>query len=214
VPSSPSLPSLELIRSRTLEHYEANAQDFWDGTRDHDVSQNYSAFLSAMPNDRPLRLLDFGCGPGRDLVALRLRGHEMVGLDGCAAFVEMARAHSGCEVLHQDFFELRLREAPFDGVFANASLFHVPSALLPTVLGQLYDALVPGGVLFCSNPRSLHGRDVEGFQGGRYGSYLTFESWSKLVSDAGFRLEQHYLRPSGRPAAQQPWLATVSRKPG
>src|SRR4051812_3213709 len=153
----PPLPVLRAVAERTLAHYEAGAASFWEGTRGHDVSQNLDALLAALPSRKGLRILDFGCGPGRDLANLRDLGHAPTGLDGCAAFVEMARAHSGCPVLAQSFFELELLPATFDGIFANASLFHVPRATLPRVLQDLFTALVPGGVLFCSNPRALGG---------------------------------------------------------
>lgn len=208
-------PSSQLseIAARTLLHYETGADEFWRGTRDHDVTQNLAALLDALGGEAPRSILDFGCGPGRDLVALRQRGHLAVGLDGCAAFVRMARAHSGCEVLHQSFFELDLTGRTFDGVFANASLFHVPRSCLPAVLAALRAAIVPGGVLFCSNPRSFE-RDSEGWQGQRYGSFLTIETWTAVISAAGFEVERTFLRPSGQPPAQQPWLAITSRNPG
>ncbi|MEO8905598.1 MAG: class I SAM-dependent methyltransferase [Polyangiaceae bacterium] len=209
---APNVPELKEIATRTLGHYNANAERFWEGTRDHDVTQNYEALLGALGNAAPLRLLDFGCGPGRDLVALSALGHTLTGLDGSAKFVRMAREHSGCAVLEQSFFELDLGEARFDGVFANASLFHVPRALLPRVLAELFASLVPGGVLFCSNPRSFD-VDSEGFNGERYGSYLTTEGWLSAIALAGFVVEQHYFRPAGLSPAQQPWLAVVARKP-
>jgi SAM-dependent methyltransferase len=205
-------PALHEIAARTLAHYEANAAPFWAGTRDHDVTQNYAALLDALGGRAPLRILDFGCGPGRDLVALSALGHAVTGLDGAPAFVRMARANSGCAVLEQSFFELDLGQAVFDGVFANASLFHVPRGVLPRVLGQLFASLVPGGVLFCSNPRSFD-RDWEGWQGERYGSYLTIGGWCELISAAGFSIERHFLRPPHQPPAEQPWLAIVARKP-
>jgi trans-aconitate methyltransferase len=200
------------IAARTLGHYNENAARFWEGTRDHDVTQNYQALLAALGNRASLRLLDLGCGPGRDLVLLSAMGHVMTGLDGSAEFVRMARERSGCPVLEQSFFELSLGEARFDGVFANASLFHVPQALLPRVLGQLRASLVPGGVLFCSNPRSFDA-DHEGFNGERYGSYLTSETWLRLIREAGFSVEHHYFRPSDKPPSEQPWLAVVARRP-
>ena len=205
-------PALSETADRTLGHYNANAERFWQGTRDHDVTQNYQALLGALGNGAPLRLLDFGCGPGRDLVALSALGHRLTGLDGSAELVRMAREHSGCTVLEQSFFELDLGETRFDGVFANASLFHVPRALLPRVLGELRVSLVPGGVLFCSNPRSFD-VDHEGFNGERYGSYLTTESWLEQITAAGFSIERHYFRPAEQPPSEQPWLAVVARKP-
>jgi SAM-dependent methyltransferase len=203
---------LREIEARTLAHYEANAERFWEGTRDHDVSQNLSAMLDAIGGAPPHRILDLGCGPGRDLVTLRAMGHAPVGLDGCEAFVRMALSRSGCEVLHQSFFDLRLPPASFDGVFANASLFHVPRAELGAVLAALRDALVPGGVLFCSNPRSFD-VDGEGWQGERHGTYLTIAGWTDVIGVAGFALERQYLRPAGASEAEQPWLAMVWRKP-
>jgi SAM-dependent methyltransferase len=202
---------LDEIATRTLAHYQRNAVSFREGTRDHDVTQNYSALIDALGGKTGLRILDFGCGPGRDLTAFRALGQLPTGLDGCEAFATYAQADTGCEVLHQNFFELDLGARQFDGVFANASLFHVPLELLPSVLAELRCALVPNGVLFCSNPRAFHGYE-EGWQGERYGCYLTIEGWTEVIAAAGFDLEKHYLRPSGKPAAQQPWIAMVWRK--
>ena len=193
----------------TIAHYDRHAAAFWEGTRDHDVGQNRAALLDAIEGPRPFAILDFGCGPGRDLCQFRAIGHDAVGLDGSAAFVAMARAQSGCAVLHQDFLALSLPAARFDGVFANASLFHVPRAALPRVLGQLHATLKPRGVLFASNPR---GNNEEGVSGERYGCYHDLEGWRGFVTAAGFVELRHYYRPRGLPRERQPWLATVWRK--
>ncbi len=200
---------LEALAIRTVAHYDATATSFRAGTWDHDVSQNYAALLGAIGKAAPLAILDFGCGPGRDLAYFKSIGHTPVGLDGSARFVEMAREATGCEVLHQSFLALDLPKGRFDGVFANASLFHVPTQELSRVLGQIHDALVDDGVLFCSNPR---GDDAEGFSGERYSAFHTFESWRTYVTGAGFREVDHYYRPAGKPRSEQPWLATVWRK--
>ncbi len=200
--------ALSEISASTLGHYEQRAEQFWEGTRDHDVSQNRDALLRHL-SVNPARILDFGCGPGRDLIAFTNAGHEAIGLDGAAAFCTMARSHSGCEVLHQDFLALSLPSVAFDGIFANASLFHVPSQELPRVLDELHAALRPDGVLFASNPR---GDNSEGFNGARYGSYHDYPRWSAMVTERGFVELEHYYRPPGRPRHEQPWLATVFRK--
>ena len=200
---------LEKIAAGTLAHYEQRAEAFRTGTRDHDVSQNIAALLRHIQGDPPFTLLDFGCGPGRDLRTLAGLGHTAIGLDGVAAFAVMARADSGCEVWQQDFLKLDLPDALFDGIYANASLFHVPSQELLRVLGQLRAALKPGGVLFSSNPR---GMNEEGWNGSRYGAYHDLQAWRGFLSDAGFVELEHYYRPPGLAREQQPWLATVWRK--
>jgi len=202
---------LATISRLTLAHYDRHADDFWRGTRHHDVSQNIAALLEHIEGEPPLRILDFGCGPGRDLKAFAMLGHAATGLEGSAAFAAMARAHCGCEVWQQDFLALDLPPACFDGVFANAALFHVPSQELPRVLRELRTSLKPRGVLFCSNPR---GHNEEGWADGRYGVFHDFESWRRYLGAAGFAELAHYYRPAGLPRARQPWLATVWRRQG
>jgi SAM-dependent methyltransferase len=200
---------LHNIVSLTLEHYEKRAADFWSGTRDHDVSQNRDALLRHIEGTAPFTILDLGCGPGRDLKAFSELGHTAVGVEAAPTFAAMARSHSGCEVLEQDFLKLDLPPERFEGIFANASLFHVPGQELPRVLGELRAALKARGVLFSSNPR---GDNEEGWNRGRYGAYWDYDAWRRFVEDAGFSEIEHYYRPPGLPRAQQPWLASVWRK--
>lgn len=197
------------IVAGTLAHYEQRAQEFRAGTLDHDVRQNVAALLRHIRGTPPFTILDFGCGPGRDLKTFSLLGHRAIGLEGTSAFVAMAREHSGCEVWQQDFLALDLPAASFDGIFANASLFHVPSRELPRVLRQLHSALRQDGVLFASNP---HGDNQEGWNRGRYGAYHDLATWRGYQSAAGFVEIEHYYRPTGLPREQQPWLATVARR--
>ena len=208
-PSLLSVAELDTIAATTLGHYEANADAFWAGTRDHDVQQNRDALLRHIGGPAPHTILDLGCGPGRDLIAFGGLGHRAIGLDGSARFCELARLHSGCQVLHQNLLALELPAATFDGIFANAVLFHVPLQELPQVLSALWVALVPDGVFFCSNPR---GDNQEGWQADRYGCYHDHARWQKIVSACGFDELEHYYRPPGLVCARQPWLATVYRK--
>lgn len=201
--------ALNELVNRTLGHYHERAVDFWEGTRDHDVSQNIEALLRHICGTPPFDLLDFGCGPGRDLRDLTARGHRVVGLEGAPALAELARGHSGREVWPQNFLRLDLPPARFDGVFANASLFHVPRPALPRVLRQLHATLRPAGVLFSSNPR---GNNEEHVQGARYGAYHDLGAWRGYLTAAGFAELEHYYRPPGLPREQQGWLASVWRR--
>jgi SAM-dependent methyltransferase len=200
---------LDQITAATLDHYNERAAEFWSGTRDHDVKQNIDALLRHIRGTPPFDILDFGCGPGRDLASFRALGHAPVGLEGSPSFAAMAREHSGCEVWEQNFLALALPAGRFHGIFANASLFHVPGQELPRVLGQLHAALRPDGVLFTSNPR---GNNEEGWNRGRYGAYHDLESWRAFLKAAQFAELEHYYRPAGLPREQQPWLASAWRR--
>jgi len=212
----PDKPSNALDKARlrriseiTIGHYDRSAEDYWDGTRNHDVSQNYEALLEAIEGDPPYAILDLGCGPGRDLRYFRSLGHDVMGLDGSMKFVAMARRYSECDVLHQSFLTMNLPVNRFDGIFANASLFHVPSQELPRVLAEIAESLKPRGVLFSSNPR---GNNEEGLSGDRYSCFFDLTTWRNYVTAAGFFEVQCYFRPPGLPCHKQPWLVTVWRK--
>jgi SAM-dependent methyltransferase len=135
-------------------------------------------------------------------------GHIAVGLDGSARFAFMAR-DQGFEVWEQNFLKLELPSNRFDGIFANASLFHVPSQELPRVLTELYATLKPRGVLFSSNPR---GQNEEGWSDERYGVFHDLVTWRRFMQGAEFVELEHYYRPSGLPRDQQAWLASAWRK--
>ncbi|OWS71344.1 SAM-dependent methyltransferase [Polynucleobacter aenigmaticus] len=198
-----------LISQTTIAHYDQNAVTYYEGTKDHDVSQNIDALLSTIKTEPPFHILDFGCGPGRDLQTFAKLGHVAVGLEGSKEAAQIAKTKSGCEILVQDFFNLSLPDNTFDGIFANASLFHIPNKLLPKVLSNLWACLKPNGILFSSNPR---GNNEEVWYGDRFGSYHDLESWRSFMTDAKFTEIEHYYRPSGLPIEQQPWLASVWKK--
>jgi SAM-dependent methyltransferase len=210
--TSPAPPFAAPAPSRaTIAHYDRHAEAYRSAALGHAIPENHAAFLSALPGGRASDLLDLGCGAGRDLAALKEAGHRVLGLDGSPAAAAMARAHSGCAVLVQDFLALDLAPASFDGIFANASLFHVPSAELPRVLADLSAALRPGGVLFANNPV---GAGEEGWAEDRWICLWQPRRWSATVAAAGFRKILEFRRPPGRPRSEQLWLATLWRKPG
>jgi len=209
--SSTDDEQLQAISERTIGHYEQTAASFWLGTCDHDTSQNIGTLLHYIEASTPCRILDLGCGPGRDLLHFQKAGHIATGLDGSKVFCKMARDWSGCEVLHQSFLTLKLPSNEYHGIFANASLFHVPQSALDRVLLELHQTLAAEGVLLVSNPR---GENQARWNGDRYGVYHTKDAWVERVAGAGFELLEHYYRPQGKPRHQQPWLVTVWRKSG
>jgi SAM-dependent methyltransferase len=202
--------SADEICTLTLASYEADAKAYQQATahraREADHALFFRYLALAFPTTAAYDLLDVGCGPGRDLARFRALGHRAVGLDGCPSFVAMARAASAGLVLHQDLRRLRLVPSSFDGIFASASLFHLPQTALPTTLESLARALRPRGVLFTLNPR---GADRTGFSGERYCCFLRFSTWRTLLGRAGFRLLDHEYRPLNQPRRRQQWIAAA-----
>ncbi len=198
------------ICTLTLASYEAEADAYREATAGRERDADRALFMRhlalAFPDSHSYDLLDLGCGPGRDLAWFRAAGHRAVGLDGCARFVAMAQAAAGCPVLHQDLRLLRLAPRSFDGIFASASLFHLPQTVLPATLDALSTALRPGGLLFTLNPR---GADRTGWSGDRYCLFLRFSTWRRLLRDARFQLRTREDRPTFVPARRQQWIAAV-----
>ena len=209
----------------TIADYDAVAAAFDAGNKDHDVSQNIDALLGSIAagragdalggaagTERPI-IVDLGCAGGRDLIALTARGCEAWGVEGSPAFCELARrAAPGCTVLEQDFVDMDLPAETFDGAFANASLFHVPSEALPDVLRRIFESLKPGGVFFASNAHGF-GEDKEGWTDGRtpatrsWVCWLSEATWRRYCEAAGFTFLHSYYRGSSKA-----FLATVWRK--
>jgi SAM-dependent methyltransferase len=195
----------EQIAERTVQHYDmlANSYDelfgIKDYTKDYDVTENIKAFLGHINGDGPFKILDLGCGRGRALKTFTELGHDPTGLDGAQNFVKMAREHSRCEVLHQNLLALKLLPHHFDGVFANASLYHVPTRALLQVLLQLHATLKPGSVLFSLNPV---GTGYEGwFDEQRYGVLHHPDVWRSYMKNAGFAELRCFFRPREEPPA-------------
>jgi SAM-dependent methyltransferase len=201
---------MEQLEQVTIAEYQTTAESFRDGTWDHDVSQNRAALMAAMPNN-PGRILDFGCGPGRDIVAFQSAGHEVIGLDATPAFVEMAKQIGG-EVWQQNFLNLDLPEQFFDGIFANASLLHVPQAEMLRVLKDLYRSLIPDGAIMMSLARGQGEGFVDRLTGQRYTSYWEYETIVPLLEQAGFKIDHHYYRPPGLPKPMQSWVVVVAKR--
>jgi SAM-dependent methyltransferase len=197
----------------TIAEYQTTAESFREGTWEHDVSQNRQALVAAMPS-YPGRILDLGCGPGRDIVAFQADGHEVIGLDATPAFVVMAHQAGGGEVWQQNFLNLDLPEQFFDGIFANASLLHVPQTDMLRVLQNLYRSLVAGGAIMMSLARGNGEGFVDRLTGQRYTSYWEYETIAPLIEQAGFLINHHYYRPPGLPPAMQSWLVVVANRSG
>jgi SAM-dependent methyltransferase len=129
----------------TIEYYNKNAEAFRKRTLDCNMAPAYHAFLAHLPPGA--HILDAGCGPGRDTLEFLRHGFRVTAFDASSAMVEMAAQATGQPVLRLRFQDIDFQEA-FDGIWACASLLHVPAAEIDDVFRRLIRALKPGGVFY------------------------------------------------------------------
>jgi len=143
------LPRAELRAAMSSTHrfYEDQAEEYFQRTVSADLSHLYEQFLPHVA--RGGRILDVGCGSGRDLRAFMQKGFRAVGIDSSRALVELARSFSGAECVTGRIEEM-VFDGQFDGVWACASLLHLPRSAIDDALDRIHKALVAGGVLFAS----------------------------------------------------------------
>lgn len=141
--------------NQTLNYYNENAAAFCEGTLNADMSHLYGCFLQHIPAGG--KILDLGCGSGRDSFAFLRKGYQVEAVDGSSELCRLASEFIGQPVRCMDFEELDYEEE-FDGVWACASLLHVEKSRIPSVLMKIHHALKPGGVLYFSFKRGTSER--------------------------------------------------------
>ena len=143
----------------SIQFYEDNADDFFRRSVDADMAQGWAAFGALV---RPGgRVLDAGCGSGRDTLALAKQGFRITPIEASPKLAALASAHTGLPVAVMTFDQIVWRDV-FDGIWACASLLHVPRADLPEVMRRLRDALVTGGVWWMSFKYGAEERQASG----------------------------------------------------
>lgn len=175
-----AVPSID----RTLQYYEQNALSYAQMTNALSMAPELSRFIEMLrPGDR---VLDAGCGAGRDLLALRQAGMTAIGLDLSPSLATIARSHSGCEVVVGDLRDPPFEDSSFEGLWAAASLLHLTRTEIPHVLDRLQRLLVPGGSFFASvkaGPAPGQEADDE-----RHFTYFEPDEWRTLLEAAGFSI--------------------------
>lgn len=131
----------------SIQFYEQNAEDFFRRSVDADMARGHEEFTTLLKPGT--RVLDAGCGSGRDALAFSRAGFQVTAIEASPNLAALARTHTGLPVLVMTFDQVDWRET-FDGVWACASLLHVPRAELFSVVRRLRDALIPGGVFWMS----------------------------------------------------------------
>lgn len=163
----------------TLEFYDADPEGYFDSTFSRDISATVARFASGLPEGA--RILDLGCGSCRDTLVLRGMGFDVVPADGSEGMRRIVKERLGIDVVPVRFDDIPWNEE-FDGVWACASLLHVPSADLPDIFRSIRRTLRPGGSFFCSFKLG----DFEGERNGRRYTDMDADRLKKVLISAGF----------------------------
>lgn len=190
----------------TLAYYKEHAAAFAENTRKLGFTEIQDRFLSYLRKGD--RILDFGCGSGRDAKYFLDRGYLVKATDGCRQMCELAHAYTGLDVKCMRFEELDDRER-YEGIFACASILHVKKKDLPDVLKKMCNALKKYGVMYVSFKYG----DFEGVRNGRYFSDFTEETFrERIASVPELIIEEIWLSEDVRKDKEGTWLNAILRK--
>ena len=189
--------------NRTINYYNENAEIFFQDTACADMSHLYQRFLPLIPAGG--RILDLGCGSGRDSRYFLKQGYQVTAIDGSAELCRLASKYIGQEVLCIDFRDLAFENC-FDGVWACASLLHVPRDSIKDILARIYRALACSGVLYASFRRTKESEPAES------GSSMTTMK-TLFTEEDGWEICENLLTGDVREGREgEQWVNVVVRK--
>ncbi|MEZ0537674.1 class I SAM-dependent methyltransferase [Caldicellulosiruptoraceae bacterium PP1] len=160
----------------TIRYYDENALDFFQNTKDANMKDLYAIFLSYLPEKA--KILDLGCGSGRDTKYFLDKGYDVVALDGSIEMVKLSSEYTGRKTLYMKFEDIDFHEE-FDGIWACASLLHVSRSNIDNIFKKIYNALKKDGILFAS---FKYGNKEE-YRNGRFFNYYDQESFTLLINN-------------------------------
>lgn len=190
-----------IMKTATIDYYDKNASTYADSTIHTDMGVSRERFLALLKPGA--RILDFGCGSGRDTNYFLEQGFDVCAADGSEQMCRVASANTGIAVKHMYFLQLDDREM-YDGIWACASILHLKRDELPEMLQKIRNALRPDGVFYTSFKYGA----FEGERDGRYFTYLTEETLSELMRTVnGFRVTQQWISDDALPKQRhERWL--------
>lgn len=192
---------------KTIDYYNQNAELFIEGTRAVDFTKIQNLFIESLP--KGARILDFGCGSGRDTKYFLEQGYQVDAMDGSIELCKSASAYTGISVQHRYFEELEEIET-YDGIWACASILHLKKKELPEILGKMSRALKKGGIMYLSFKYGT----FEGERNGRYFTDLTEETMDELLAAfPELNVEKQWITGDVRADRErEPWLNVILRK--
>ena len=194
------------MNDKTLDYYNQNANTFFEGTVSVNFREVQDKFLKVLPGKK---ILDFGCGSGRDTKYFLDNGYDVIAIDGSIELCKKASEYTGIEVKHMLFQELNDKDT-YDGIWACSSILHLNKEELKPVLLKMIDALKKQGIIYTSFKYG----NFEGERNGRYFSNFTIESFKEYVQDIStIQIEEYWLSGDVRKGREdEQWLNLILRK--
>jgi len=191
----------------TIKYYDENAITFFENTKDADMKRIYELFLKYLPPGA--KILDLGCGSGRDTKYFLQEGYDVIAVDGSIEMVKLSTEFTGKQTLHLTFDEINFNEE-FDGIWACASLLHVPRSKIDFVLKKIYLALKKGGVFYSSYKYG----NKEEIRNGRFFNNYDELSFNELLKKHPYfaLLEMKVTYDVRKGRENEKWLNVVLRK--
>lgn len=193
--------------NETLEYYNKNALDFYYNTKDADMQTLYDFFLKYL--DKGAKILDLGCGSGRDTKYFLDKGYDVIALDASIEMVKLSSKLTGRKTVHKTFNELDY-DNELDGIWACASLLHISRKEIDNILYKISRALKPNGVLYASFKYG----DKEEFRNGRFFNFYEEESFGELIDKHPYFevIETLITKDVRQGREDEKWFSVILRK--
>ena len=193
--------------NETLAYYNQNADIFIEGTQNADMSEQYRFFLKYLTPGS--KLLDLGCGSGRDSAYFSSLGFEVTAVDGSEELCKRVKANHGIEALCINFEDISF-DSEFDSIWACASLLHVEKVNMPKVLSKVSAALKSGGILYAS---FKYGSREHVSNGRFFNDYTESDIGTLLTPKGQLTLVEYRITEDVRPErAGERWLNFIAKK--
>lgn len=190
----------------TIDYYQQNADEFFNGTINVDMSNIYQHFTKGLPVNA--LILDAGCGSGRDSKAFIDMGFQVEAFDASSEMVKRASKYTGLDVKHAVFDDVAAIEK-YDAIWCCASLLHVPEDILPSTLVKMAEALKPHGIWYLSFKYG----DTQRKKGGRLFTDVNEDRLTNLVSALlDIEVKNTWITEDNRPDRYEKWLNSILLK--
>ena len=195
------------MANNTLNYYNQNADTFFCGTVSVDFKQTQNKFLDCL--NEGAYILDFGCGSGRDTKYFLEAGMKVDAIDGSEEMCRIASEYTGIKVQQMLFQELDAHDK-YDGIWACASILHLPKDDLKIVLQKMATALKKHGIIYTSFKYG----EFEGERNGRYFTDFTIDTFQAFIQDIeGLRIKEDWMTGDVRPGrGEERWLNLILQK--